>query len=118
MGVYSLSQAQPLKVGNFDQRFANFGRKQHLSDWKFVAATQGLTNALPVPVPGVPAPPAAPEAPLFPQPQNAPPLPPTAPVEPAEPPAPPPSQEPEPAEEPAPEETPAPQPEPATGSGR
>ncbi len=125
MGIYSLSRAQPLKVGNFDQRFANFASKQHLSDWKFVAATQGLANALPVPVAGEPAPPAAPEAPLFPQTPNAPPppppLPPTAPVQPAEAPAPPP-QEPEPPEEPAPEETPAPQPqpepEPANGAGR
>lgn len=125
MGIYSLSRAQPLKVGNFDQRFANFGGKQHLSDWKFVATTQGLANAVPVPVPGEPAPPATPGTSLFPQTPNTPPLPPAAPPEPAEAPAPPPApppQEPEPPEEPAPEpvaeETPAPQPEPATGSGR
>lgn len=38
VGVYSLSQAKPLKVGNFDPRFSGFDNKDHLSDWKFVAA--------------------------------------------------------------------------------
>jgi type II secretory pathway pseudopilin PulG len=37
VGVYSLSQARPLKVGNFEQRFTGFENKEHLSDWKFVA---------------------------------------------------------------------------------
>ncbi|MET0982916.1 MAG: type II secretion system protein [Telluria sp.] len=40
LGVYSLSQAQPLKVANFDARFVNFEHKQHLSDWKFTANAQ------------------------------------------------------------------------------
>jgi type II secretory pathway pseudopilin PulG len=45
VGVYSLSQARPLKVGNFDARFVGFENKQHLSDWKFMTAT---TAPLPV----------------------------------------------------------------------
>jgi hypothetical protein len=35
--VYSLSQARPLKVANFDARFVNFANKEHVSDWKFTA---------------------------------------------------------------------------------
>ena len=65
-GVYSLSAAKPLKVGNFDARFLNFENKERISDWKFTAAGQGLVilnaigNAPPVPaVPGTPAPPPA-----------------------------------------------------------
>lgn len=38
LAVYSLSQAQPLKIGNFDARFAGFENKQHLSEWKFMPA--------------------------------------------------------------------------------
>jgi type II secretory pathway pseudopilin PulG len=45
VAVYSLSQAKPLKVGNFDARFANFDNKEHISDWKFTANAQGLTVA-------------------------------------------------------------------------
>jgi type II secretory pathway pseudopilin PulG len=37
VAVYSLSQAKPLKIGNFDARFVGFEGKQHLSDWKFTA---------------------------------------------------------------------------------
>jgi type II secretory pathway pseudopilin PulG len=48
VGVYSLSQARPLKVGNFDARFAGFENKQHFSDWKFMTAA---TAPLPVPRP-------------------------------------------------------------------
>ena len=32
LAVYSLSQAQPLKVANFDARFQNFENKEHLSE--------------------------------------------------------------------------------------
>lgn len=42
VAVYSLSQAKPLKIGNFDARFANFAGKKHISDWKFTAAGQGI----------------------------------------------------------------------------
>jgi len=37
VGVYSLSDAKPVKVGNFEPRFQQFEGKAHLSDWKFVA---------------------------------------------------------------------------------
>jgi type II secretory pathway pseudopilin PulG len=60
IGVYSLSQAKPLKIGNFDARFVGFDNKQRLSDWKFTA---GLASAIP-PADGV-----APPQPLL-QPQQ------------------------------------------------
>ncbi|WP_229511168.1 MULTISPECIES: type II secretion system protein [unclassified Massilia] len=43
-GVYSLSQAKPLKVGNFEARFVNFDNRQHLSEWRFTANMQGPNN--------------------------------------------------------------------------
>lgn len=46
-GVYSLSQAKPIKVANFDTRFQSFERKTHLSDWKFTQA-QAVLARLPV----------------------------------------------------------------------
>ncbi|GAB3471983.1 hypothetical protein GCM10027321_44470 [Massilia terrae] len=45
VAVYSLSDARPLKIGNFDARFAGFEKKEHVSDWKFTAAGQGLLQA-------------------------------------------------------------------------
>jgi type II secretory pathway pseudopilin PulG len=42
VAVYSLSQAKPLKIANFDARFANFDNKEHISDWKFTATGQGV----------------------------------------------------------------------------
>ncbi len=48
VAVYSLSQAQPLKIGNFDARFTGFENKQHLSDWKFSAGA--MAPVLPAPV--------------------------------------------------------------------
>lgn len=38
VAVYSLSQARPLKVGNFDARFSGFENRQHVSEWKFMTA--------------------------------------------------------------------------------
>jgi type II secretory pathway pseudopilin PulG len=80
VGVYSLSQAKPLKVGNFGPRFSGFENKDHFSDWKFVAA--GLP---PVPLrpPGnapLPPPPSlfAPSQVKAPEPPAAPPEPPAA----------------------------------------
>lgn len=91
LAVYSLSQARPLKVGNFDARFPNFENKEHLSEWKFMAAGE---RAPPVPPPVDTAPPAPPGTPA---------LPPAAPADPpqAPPDAPPgePSAEPEPEDE-------------------
>ena len=55
LGVHSLSQAQPLKLAKFDDRFPNFENKQHLADWKFMAAGQGaLAPARPGRQPGMP----------------------------------------------------------------
>lgn len=46
LGVYSLSEAKPLKVANFDIRFQNMENKEKISDWKFgMAGGQGLQPA-------------------------------------------------------------------------
>lgn len=102
IGIYSLSQAQPLKQANFDERFQNFENKTHYADWKFVANGQGalerateMTGKPPTTVPVT-------------APVTAPPTPPAIPV-PAPPPAPPeavPETPPEPAPQPEPVETP------------
>lgn len=136
LAVYSLSQAQPLKLANFDVRFQNFENKEHLSEWKFTASGTGASaapgaNGRP---PGVQPPPQpnGQPAPLFPAPGAEPP-PPTAPPAPAppapaeprieEPEAPPendaePEKEPEePPAQPEPEEA-APPAEPPPGEGR
>lgn len=80
-GVYSLSAARPLKVGNFDARFVNFDNKERISEWKFTATGQGITVlGAPAPV----APPAEPaEAAAPPEPPAAEPVE-SAPAEPAE----------------------------------
>jgi type II secretory pathway pseudopilin PulG len=44
LAVYSLSQARPLKVANFDARFQNLENKEHISDWKFAATGQALSQ--------------------------------------------------------------------------
>ena len=38
LGVYSLSNARPLKVANFDVRFLNMENRDKISDWKFLVA--------------------------------------------------------------------------------
>jgi type II secretory pathway pseudopilin PulG len=107
IGIYSLSQAQPLKLANFDERFQNFENKQHYAEWKFTANGQGalerateMTGKPPLvvppatpPVPGAPVTPAAPVTPE-PPPPSEPFEPPVAPPppEPAEPPEPEPEQ--------------------------
>lgn len=145
LAVYSLSQAQPLKLANFDARFQNFENKEHLSEWKFTASGTGASAAngrLPGVQPNLqPNPlPSGQPAPLFPAPGAEPPPPtvlpapaPPGPAEPRieEPEAPPennaePEKEPEDTKEPAqpePEEAaPAPVPtlpaEPPPGEGR
>lgn len=49
VGVYSLSEAQPVKIGNFPSRFQGFSGKSHLSEWKFTltgkVAKAGADNA-------------------------------------------------------------------------
>jgi type II secretory pathway pseudopilin PulG len=70
LGVHSLSQAQPLKIGNFDPRFVGFDNKQHLSEWKFVPASVAAvspplaTGA--APAPSLFAPPVTPVTPVTP----------------------------------------------------
>lgn len=78
-GVYSLSTARPLKVGNFDARFLNFDNKERISDWKFTAAGQGIlvpnaaASAPPVSgAPGMSAPTPADASPAAQQPAPAP----------------------------------------------
>ncbi|MDN2712025.1 type II secretion system protein [Janthinobacterium sp. SUN118] len=74
IGVHSLSQAAPLKVGNFEARFAGFEGKAHLSEWHFMVSGQApLPPAQPMNMPpGTIAPggaadaqPVAPAPPLF-----------------------------------------------------
>lgn len=93
LAVYSLSQAQPLKLANFDARFQQFENKEHLSEWKFTAgqAVPGLSApAVPAPVKPPPAP--VPQVTPLPSPADPPPVQPAPepaePAEPAEPPAP------------------------------
>ena len=97
IGIYSLSQAQPLKLANFDARFQNFENKTHYAEWKFVAKDQGglerindATAKPPVttPAPLTPAPlPAAPVAPVPPAPVPEPEAPEAVPAPPPEEPA-------------------------------
>ena len=89
LAVYSLSQAQPLKLANFDARFAGFENKEHLSEWKFTAGVGVMPAGAPV---GIKPPPL-----------EMPALPPAAPADPPPPEAP--ANEPEP--EPEPEQAPA-----------
>jgi type II secretory pathway pseudopilin PulG len=106
LAVYSLSDAKPVKIGNFPQRFQGLAGKQKISEWRF-AATGGT-----LPVPGQNQQPGAVEVkPGMPLPGSpATPIPP-APVTPQ--PAPPPPPEPEPQPEPPPEPAPEPPPLPA-----
>lgn len=48
MGVYSLSQAAPVKAAGFAERYAAFGTARHHSDWKFVHAPLQPVAAGPV----------------------------------------------------------------------
>lgn len=112
LAVYSLSNARPVKVGNFPQRFQGLAGKQKLSEWRFGAS--GPASAMgpggaPAPQPGVPG---TPGAPGMPSPQQPEPVPE---VQPAQPPA---EAAPDddaaadtPPATPAPEEVPAPEPQ-------
>lgn len=63
IGVYSLSDAKPLKVANFDIRFQNMENKEKISDWKFgMAGGEGVQPPVVTPAnsmtgtgPGAPA---------------------------------------------------------------
>lgn len=113
IGIYSLSTAQPIKIGNFAQRFVSFEGKASISDWKFTAETAlaPVTTAVqPGGKPPAPGAPGSPQNPAQPQPPGQPPMQP-----PALPPNPAPEEPPQPAEppqEPAPEPPPEPPKEP------
>ncbi|WP_395406770.1 type II secretion system protein [Pseudoduganella sp. UC29_106] len=103
IGIYSFSSAEPIKIGNFPQRFVRFEGKAHVSDWKFTAETSlaPVTTAVKMPqTPAAPANPLQPQQPgmqpAMPQPKPAPqqepapqepPQAPQEPEQPAEPPA-------------------------------
>jgi type II secretory pathway pseudopilin PulG len=51
LAVYSLSNAKPIKTGNFAPRFAGLEGKQKLSEWRFAASSQPAgMQAAPSPV--------------------------------------------------------------------
>ncbi|WP_432382790.1 hypothetical protein [Duganella sp. P38] len=84
LAVYSLSDAKPVKIGNFPLRHAALEGKQKISDWRFAAtpradgqATPAAPPTLAQPAQGVPPPADA----------GLPPSPPSPPAEPAPPPA-------------------------------
>lgn len=97
VGVYSLSDAQPVKIGNFPPRFQGFEGKRHLSEWRFVMSPKAAPQAPGAVTQGVPVQDVAPT------PQSVPAQPAIPPVTPENPPSP--------SEEP-PGEPPAPLPEP------
>lgn len=68
VAIYSLSDDQPVKIGNFPARYQGFEGKSRLSDWKFSATGKPAAGA-------AAAPPIAP-------PTEAPPVPEAAPAEP------------------------------------
>ena len=110
IGIYSLSQAQPLKLANFDERFQNFENKTHYADWKFTANGQGALERVTAKPGTTPVPPATPPPPVpVPVPGMVPPAAPLVTPEPPPPPA-----VPETPPDPVPEPEPAPaEPEPA-----
>jgi len=70
IGVHSLSQAAPLKVGNFEARFAGFEGRAHFSEWRFMvdARVSSVPSTGPAAVPAsdeVGIAPALPVPPLF-----------------------------------------------------
>jgi len=56
VAVYSLSDAKPIKIGNFPARFQAFDGKLLISDWKFTMTGNAVATA---PAVAAPAPPAA-----------------------------------------------------------
>jgi type II secretory pathway pseudopilin PulG len=47
IGIYSLSDAKPVKIGNFPARFTGFDAKEHISDWKFTMTGKASTSSSP-----------------------------------------------------------------------
>lgn len=67
VAFHSLSDAQPLKIANFDSRFRGLDGKEKISQWRFTASERSLAPAAPAPSqPGAPAatPPAPPAPPV------------------------------------------------------
>ena len=61
LAVYSLSDARPVKVGNFPLRFAALAGQEKISDWRFAATGKpggpaGQSGAVPAPQPPAAAP--------------------------------------------------------------
>ncbi len=46
MGVHSLSDAQPIKTGNFSNKNQDFEKAEKYSDWKFVHSPAGLGRSV------------------------------------------------------------------------
>ena len=109
LGVYSLSDAKPIKIANFPARFQGLEGKLRLSDWKFGRNANAVQPPVQPGQPGQPGSPVAgqPGQPMLGQPVPGAVPPPTTPVAP-------PAAEPEPAEPAEPKagtETPPPEPE-------
>jgi type II secretory pathway pseudopilin PulG len=51
MGVYSRSEAEPIKSGNFSSRNQEFGKARVYAEWKFVHSPPGLAAAAGKPAP-------------------------------------------------------------------
>ena len=78
IAIHSLSDAKPLKVGNFDSRFKGLDNKDTISEWRFGASERSLAPQAPQPAPGgaltpppapAPAPVPVPEPIVEPEPQ-------------------------------------------------
>ena len=101
IAVHSLSTAKPLKVGNFDSRFAGLDNADTISAWRFKARDPNLAQLAAQPQGAAPAP-------VNPAPAQAAPVSPPPPApEPVPAPPEPPASQPEPGSEPEAEEEPA-----------
>jgi len=85
VAVYSLSDAKPVKIGNFPARFQGFDGKEHISDWKFTMTGKTATNNQAAPTAPVVTPQPKPEATPAALPPGQQEPAPAAPVEPAQP---------------------------------
>jgi type II secretory pathway pseudopilin PulG len=56
LAVYSLSNARPVKIGNFPPRFATLAGKQKISEWRFTAGKEWGAATPPAPPPATAAP--------------------------------------------------------------
>lgn len=52
-GVYSLSEAEPIKKNNFAKSYAKFADKKHYSEWKFTIPANGYSPLVSSAAPGV-----------------------------------------------------------------